>query len=118
MDRIVESIDILPTILDVIGANAPLRLDGRSLIDSRVPARTSRTYIARSRLRALARTVDDLSAERAASLERKERRFGRGDLTALYAPPGARHLLGMDVNRSAMQLGAGCANHDSQSEPI
>jgi hypothetical protein len=102
VDRIVESIDILPTILDVIGANAPLRLDGRSLIDSRAPARTSRTYIARSRLRALARTVEDLSAERAASLERKERRFGSGDLTALYAPPGARHLLGMEVNRSAI----------------
>ena len=81
MDRIVETVDILPTILDVLGANASLRLDGRSLIDGRVPARSSRTFILRNRLNATARTVGDLSADRAASLERKERRFGRGDFT-------------------------------------
>ena len=104
VDRIVESIDIFPTILDVIGANTSLRLDGRSLIEGRAPARTSRAYMARSRLRALKRTVEDLSAERSASVERKERRFGRGDLAGLYAPPGARHLLGMDPSRSPMHF--------------
>jgi Sulfatase len=102
VDRIVETVDILPTILDVVGANASLRLDGRSLIAGRVPARSSRTFIARNRFNATARTYGDLSADRAASLERKERRFGRGDGTALYAPPGVRHLLGMNVSRSAM----------------
>jgi hypothetical protein len=40
------------------------------------------------------RTVQDLSTEDAASLDRKERRFGHGDFTGLYAPPDARHLLG------------------------
>ncbi len=49
VDRIVETVDILPTILDVLGANASLRLDGRSLIDGRAPARSSRTYILRNR---------------------------------------------------------------------
>ena len=33
VDRIVETVDIFPTILDVVGAKASLRLDGRSLID-------------------------------------------------------------------------------------
>jgi hypothetical protein len=102
VDRIVETVDILPTILDVVGAKASLRLDGRSLIDGRVPARSSRTYISRNRLNIRRRTAGDLLADRAASLDRKERRFGRGDLTALYAPPVARHLLGMAVSQSAM----------------
>ncbi len=103
VDRIVETVDIFPTILDVLGANVSLGFDGRSLIDGRVPARSSRTFIARSRSGATVRTVGDLSADRTASLNRKERRFGRGDLTvALYAPPGARHLLGMNMSRSAM----------------
>ena len=94
VDRIVETVDIFPTILDVIGLKASLRMDGRSLIDDQVPSRTSRTFIWRNRLNVAVRTVEDMSAESAASLDRKERRFGRGDLTGLYAPPGARHLLG------------------------
>ena len=102
VDRIVETVDILPTILDVLGANASLRLDGRSLIDGRAPARSSRTFISRNRFNARRRTAGDLSADRAASLDRKERRFGRGDPAALYAPPGARHLLGTNVSRSAV----------------
>jgi hypothetical protein len=102
VDRIVETVDILPTILDVLGANVTLRLDGHSLIDGRAPARSSRTFISRSRSGLRTRTAGDLAADRASSLDRKERRFGRGDLTALYAPPGARHLLGMDVRRSAL----------------
>jgi hypothetical protein len=102
VDRIVETVDILPTILDVVGAKTSLRLDGRSLVDGRVPERSSRTFILRNRDNAQARPVGDLSADRAASLERKERRFGRGDYTALYAPPDARHLLGANVQRPAM----------------
>jgi hypothetical protein len=49
-------------------------------------------------------TVEDLSAERAASANRKERRFGRRDWAGLYAPPGARHLLGL--SRSAVRAAA------------
>ncbi len=102
VDRIVETVDIFPTILDVLGAKASLRLDGRSLIDSQVPARSSRTFIARNQLTVTARNVGDWSADRDASLDYKERRFGRGDFMGLYAPPSARHLLGMNVSRSAI----------------
>ncbi len=102
VDRIVESVDILPTILDVIGANASLRFDGRSLVDGRAPARSSRTFVWRNRSNAELRTMDDLSAERAASLGRRERRFAPGDAAALYAPPEARHLLGTNVSRAPM----------------
>jgi hypothetical protein len=102
VDRIVETVDILPTILDVVGVRTPLRFDGRSLVDPRVPPRTSRTFIWRNRLSVETRTIADLSARRDESLGRKERRFGRGNLTALYAPPASRHLLGLTVSRSAM----------------
>jgi hypothetical protein len=103
VDRIVETVDILPTILDVVGAKTSLRLDGRSLIDGRVPARLSRTFIWRNRFNVEAQSVEDVSADRAASLDRKERRFGRGDLAALYAPAGARHLLGANASSPAMR---------------
>ncbi|HKY21987.1 MAG TPA: sulfatase-like hydrolase/transferase [Vicinamibacterales bacterium] len=101
VERIVETVDIFPTILDVVGATTRLRLDGRSLIDAQLPARRSFFLRDRNRLDRAPRRVGDLSADRAASLERKESRFGRGDLKALYAPPGARRLLG--VSRSAVR---------------
>ncbi len=102
VDRFVETVDILPTILDVVGARATLRLDGRSLVDSRIPERSPRTFFLRNRFNTAPRILGDLSADRAASLERKEHRFGRGELIGLYAPDGARHLLGMTVGRSGM----------------
>lgn len=92
VDRIVETVDIFPTILDVVGAKPALRLDGRSLIDGRDPGR--RTFFLRNRTNTRPRRLGDLVADRTASLERKARRFGRGDLQRLYAPPDARHLLG------------------------
>ena len=103
VDRIVETVDILPTVLDVVGAGASLRFDGRSLVDGRAPSRSSRTFILRNRLKVSEYTVEDLTAERAASLERKERRFGRGDIAGLYAPPDARHLLGTSLGQTALR---------------
>ena len=102
VDRIVEAVDILPTILDVVGAHASLRFDGRSLVDGRAPARSTRTFVWRNRSNAELRTIGDLSAERAGSLGRRERRFTPGDPEALYAPPEARHLLGATVGRAPM----------------
>jgi hypothetical protein len=100
VERFVETVDILPTILDIIGAKTTLRFDGRSMIDDRVPARSSPNFVWRNRQIVNVRAVQDLSAEDAASLDRKERRFGHGDFTGLYAPPDARHLLG--AQRSAV----------------
>lgn len=104
VDRIVETVDIFPTILDVVGAKASFRLDGRSLIDGRDPG--LRSVFLRNRTNTTPRRLGDLSADRAASLERKERRFGRGDLQGLYAPASARHLPGTEVNRAALKPAA------------
>ena len=80
-----------------------LRLDGRSLIDGRVPERSSTHLLLREPASTRHHVPSEIcrpsvpkaSNERSADL-------ARGDLTALYAPPGARHLLGMNVSRSAM----------------
>ena len=101
VNRIVETVDIFPTILDVLGADSSLRLDGHSLIDSQLPER--RSFFLRNRFNRRPRVLGDLSADRAASLERKERRFGRGDHSGFYAPPNARHLLGTTVSQSALR---------------
>ena len=103
VDRIVETVDILPTVLDVIGAKASLRLDGRSLTDTRVPERTPRTFRLYNRVDRPPVALGDLSADRAASLQRKADRFGSGDPSASYAPSGARHLLGTNVNRAGLR---------------
>ena len=101
VDRIVETVDIFPTILDVVGAKTSSHLDGRSLIDGRDPGRNS--FFLRTRNNTRPRRLGDLSADRAASLERKERRFGRGGLQGLYAPASVRHLLGTELSRAALK---------------
>jgi hypothetical protein len=93
VDRIVETVDILPTILDVLSARLPVKLDGRSLLDADLPERPARTFIFRGRARVVPRLVEDLSVQSAVSLERKVRRFGTGDSIGLYATPGTGHLL-------------------------
>ena len=103
VDRIVETVDIFPTILDVLGAQVSLRLDGQSLVGSSASDRSRETFFLYNRADRPPLAVGDLSADRAASLERKELRFGRGDLKALYAPPGARHVLGMDASGTALR---------------
>jgi hypothetical protein len=102
VDRVVETVDILPTILDVVGATASLRLDGHSLLDASWPQRGERPFLLRARYRRPP-TDSDVAADRAASLERKDRRFGSGDFAGIYAPPEYRHLLGTTVPHPVAQ---------------
>jgi hypothetical protein len=103
VDRIVENVDVLPTILDVLGAKVSLTLDGRSLFGRGVPDRSVRSFVLRNRTNAEKRTVRESPEERASSVERKLRRFGSGDHMGLYAPPGARPLLGVHVAASGLR---------------
>jgi hypothetical protein len=103
VDKFAETVDILPTILDVVGAKTLLRLDGRSLIDATAPERIPRTFFLHYRTGRPPLALGDLSADRAASLERKAHRFGSGHPMALYAPSGARHLLGTSVSQSGLR---------------
>jgi hypothetical protein len=103
VNRIVETVDIFPTILDVLGAQVSLRLDGHSLIGPSAATHRRESFFLYNRVDRPPLAVGDLVADRAASLERKEQRFGRGDLKALYAPPGTRHVLGMNAGRPALR---------------
>ena len=94
VDDIVETVDILPTILDVLAVRVPVKLDGRSLIDTDPPSRTTGTFVFRGRKNVEPGPVGDLAAQSAASLRRKIGRFGSGDPLALHAVPGTRRLLG------------------------
>jgi hypothetical protein len=59
--------------------------------------------VLRNRTNAEKRTVRESPEERASSVERKLRRFGSGDHMGLYAPPGARPLLGVHVAASGLR---------------
>ena len=47
-DRNVETVDILPTIADVLSASVPYEVDGRSLLDDSAPERPNKTFIQRT----------------------------------------------------------------------
>ena len=47
-DRNVETVDILPTIADVLSASVPYEVDGRSLLDDSAPERPNKTFILRN----------------------------------------------------------------------
>ena len=46
-DRTVETVDIVPTIADVLSTAVPYAVDGRSLLDDSEPDRSRRTYVRR-----------------------------------------------------------------------
>jgi arylsulfatase A-like enzyme len=116
VNRIAETVDILPTILDVVGAKAAPRLDGRSLIQSEAP-HASRTFIWRNRFNAEARTIDDsdFSADGAESLEWKERRFGHGIPVRVTPPRPPASARAEPVGAARV---AGREGHDSQSRAV
>ena len=47
-DRNVETVDIVPTIADVLSTTVPYEVDGRSLLDTSEPERPEKTFVRRS----------------------------------------------------------------------
>jgi len=79
-DRFAESVDLLPTIAEAIGATLPFPVDGCSLISTRCPPRTAR----RLYIETVFRTPKRMDFEpgvvgRDATLRRKLALFGSGD---------------------------------------
>ena len=78
-DLSVETVDILPTIADLLDINLPWPIDGRSAFDGSVPERTHRTIIRSStRHERLRFETQALEQARLKSLERKLALFGSG----------------------------------------
>ncbi len=96
-DRLVETVDILPTVASVLAIDTPVGVDGQSLIEFDLPEREKRTFIRRSQSRLRPTEVEDLTDVSALSLKRKVDRFGTGTSEGLYSVSGSAHLLGLDV---------------------
>ena len=100
-DRVVETVDILPTIAEVLSATIPYEVDGRSLLNDSAPDRPHRTFIQRNlervRVETYARQLEDHG------LEQKLRHFR----SSLYGLGPHASLVGQSV--STLDLPAGSA---------
>ena len=101
-DRRVETVDILPTIADLLDIHLPWPIDGRSAFDSSVPERTHRTLIrSNTRYERLRFETQALEQARLNSLERKLVSFGSGKTkpSGLFHPHGElSHLMHRQVS--------------------
>jgi hypothetical protein len=98
-DRPLQTIDVLPTIADLLGVRIPWKVDGRSALGHAAPARRRMIIAKKFKHTYLVDTPSYESAKRAA-LARKLRLFGDGiyafgprpDLIGRAAPPGGRFV--------------------------
>ncbi|MBA3263299.1 MAG: sulfatase-like hydrolase/transferase [Thermoleophilaceae bacterium] len=96
-DKPLQTIDVLPTIADLLGVRIPWKVDGRSALRHGAPARRRMIIAKKFKHTYLVDTPSYESAKRAA-LARKVRLFGddiyafgpRPDLIGHAAPPGGR----------------------------
>jgi Sulfatase len=84
-DRNVETIDVLPTIADVLDVELPWTVDGMSALTSSRARREKRMYSARAR-RVRVYLPDELATERQAALDRQIALFGTDVWPATRVP--------------------------------
>jgi hypothetical protein len=104
-DGVAESVDILPSIADALGARLPFDVDGQSLYGDPATRRTARTFISRSLTQAERRDVTNWRRSSEVSLARRIARFGVGPYDRLYAVPGTEGLIGRPVQAFTPRAG-------------
>jgi hypothetical protein len=77
-DAYVETVDILPTIFDLLHVRPRVPMDGRSAFSSEVQRRRTVRILERNTFKPLRFTADEWERGKAAALERKLRLFGVG----------------------------------------
>ena len=97
-DRVVETIDILPTIAGVLSATVPYEVDGRSLLDDSAPDRPHRTFVQRNLERVRVETYAGHLEDH--GLEQKLRHFRSG----LYGLGPHASLVGRSVSDLDLQV--------------
>jgi hypothetical protein len=77
-DAFVETIDILPTIFDVLNLDPRVKMDGRSAFSDEVQNRDELRMLIRNTFEELRIPADTFKRERQAIIERNQRLFGSG----------------------------------------
>ena len=101
-DRNAQTIDILPTIADVLSIELPFGVDGQSLLSAAGPGLVGKTFVRRSLSKVTVETLGDVRSASHASLQRKFSTFGTHSNTRLYGVGPSARLLGTDVSASAV----------------
>ena len=104
-DRNAQTIDILPTIADVLSIELPFGVDGRSLLDGAGTSRGTQSFVQRSMDRVTVETLGDVSSASRVSVQRKISTFGAHSNTRLYGVGPTARWLGTDV--SALEATSG-----------
>ena len=77
-DALVETIDILPTIFDVLNLDPRVRMDGKSAFSDDVQSRDELRFLIRNTFEELRIRADVFARERQAIVDRNQRLFGSG----------------------------------------
>ncbi|HEX6585010.1 MAG TPA: sulfatase-like hydrolase/transferase [Thermoleophilaceae bacterium] len=77
-DAWVETIDILPTIFDILNLDPRVKMDGRSAFSDEVQNRDELRILIRNSFEVLRIPADDFTRERRAIIDRNQRLFGSG----------------------------------------
>jgi hypothetical protein len=77
-DAWVETIDILPTIFDLLNLDPRVRIDGRSAFNDEVQNRDELRILIRNSFEVLRIPAEDFTRERQAIIDRNQRLFGSG----------------------------------------
>jgi len=95
-DAYVRSIDILPTIADVVAVKPRWHVDGRSLRGRRLPGEGPVTVFVQGG-RTVTSSLSQLKVQRARTLARQVAEFGAGPISRVYRIGPNQTLLGRDV---------------------
>ncbi len=77
-DAWVETIDILPTIFDVLNLDPRVKMDGRSAFSEEVQSRDELRFLIRNSFEELRIPADEFEADRQEIIDRNQRLFGSG----------------------------------------
>jgi arylsulfatase A-like enzyme len=77
-DAWVETIDILPTIFDVLNLDPRVKMDGKSAFSDEVQSRDELRFLIRNTFETLRIPAEDFERERQAIIDRNHRLFGTG----------------------------------------
>ena len=102
-DAWVETIDILPTIFDVLELDPRVRMDGRSALSDEVQSRDELRFLIRNTFEELRIPADVFERERQAVIDRKQRLFGSGSDSVYEIGPNPE-LIGQPASAAGEEL--------------